>query len=314
MTDDVHATLWRALEGALGPEKTAILREAPLDELVRNKVAEDTGMNFQGTFTLPDAIVSIAARRRQKQAEYQRVRDGINALRALYPERSKAASAERSNPLIERETLWHMVGAVKRAHISAQHVNEKTAAEIGVHREDVEDRIFNLLHKEANAMRAAFEAAKNSNLAKGLAWGTGAAVPAVIAGRYLTEKGVEDAQSAALQTGGTLAAGGLAAAGLYRTLKNSPRAEARRARPEIPGMQRPAQQSYGQPGQAPQALLAQMLLNKRASTVTPAQKLAATLDLDARLDTLDMSHDKKAALRRRARRDGVLALTEGLRE
>lgn len=316
-----HEALWSAIETALGAEKTAILRNAPLDELVRNKVAEDLGMDFQGTYTLPDAMVTIAAKRRAKVAEQQNIQAGINALHALYPEQTKHASTSPGNPLIERETLWHMVGAVKRAHVAEQYADTKTAAEIAAHREDVEDRIFKLLHKEAGAVADAVRAASKSNLAKGLALGTGAAIPAVVAGRYLTQSGVEDAQTAALQTAGLIGAGGLAAAGIYSAMKNRPQQQ----RPTSPQVR----SAYPQPGMAPRGRgvdpyaaqqAAQMLAmygqrGKYGSTTAPArEKLAAALDLDGRLDTMNISAEKRAALRRRARRDGVLALVEGLNE
>lgn len=303
MANEIQEYLWTALEGALGQEKCASLRETGLDELVRYKLAYHDGIELD-SFTLPDAFAMQAMQWRKKKAQQRASREGIAALKALYPGSEKTASEKEANPLQVRNSFWGWVGGVKKAHILEAVANAKQAEKIASYRHELEDKIFGEFHKKASAASEGVEAGlkwgdKLKELAslsgKGLAAGAGAAVPLYIAGDYLADQKMEDAKQQALQGAMTLGGLGLAGYGLWKrnqgqnntTYQDTPSNNARRANSQ--------RNPY----------------YKLSSVDDSLQKLADAIHVDLDLEN-ESDLEKKASFRREIREYGAWILTAEL--
>lgn len=300
MANELQEYLWTALEGALGRQKCATLRQTGLDDLVRYKLAYHDGVELD-SFTLPDAFAMHAMQWRKKKAQQRVSREGIQALKALYPGSEKTASSRRKNPLQVRNTFWGWVGGVKKAHILEAVANQDQTEKIAHYRFELEDKIFGEFHTRAKALndgdytrtKHASSAKELAALAgKGLVGGAGAAIPLYIAGDYLADRKMEDAKQQALQ--GAMALGGIGLTG-YGLWKR------RQGQNNVSSQSTPS-------NNARRSSSSTSPYYKVSSVQDPLQSLADVIHVDLDLEN-ESNLQKKASLRREAREYGAWLLT-----
>lgn len=202
MTTELDNFLWTAIEGALGAEKTAWLRGAPLSDVV--------GVP---DLTLGDSIAHVASVARQKRAEH---RKHASALRAL----GDVIGNPPREP--ERSFARKVAAAQKLRVIAGAALSPEEHVKVASARRQNDDEIFDAMLKlAANPLAGVAKSDFARNMAKGLALGTGAGVPLYFAGRELSEDASADFRDKALQTAAGI--GGIASLsyGANRMMQNA---------------------------------------------------------------------------------------------
>ena len=179
--------LWHALEGALGAEKTAFLRHAPLTDVIPGGRRD---------FSVADAAGQIAKKASTQRQERQAIHSGLKALAALGADAPRAKTASLS----EKVALAH------KLQIAEQHSDERERVKTASYRHALNEDIVDTI-KEA-AVGGILEGVSKNPLLRDVgkkmlqagAVGTGLAIPGYAAGSALSDTFTEDARNRALQT------------------------------------------------------------------------------------------------------------------
>ena len=215
-----QATIWRALENSLGREKTAYIRQAPLYVVVRNKYAQEHGVDLGDKFSLGDAVGAIGISWRKKQGSHRSIRDGLKALDAALPRESTKTATENTPQMypVGASTFQKIAAAQKvRMLIDfAENTGVRGVEKLAAVREAVDCDVIESIKKEASLLTDVLANPAVRNVGKGLGIGTGVAVPAYIAGSALSDDITADARDRALQTALGVGTIGLGVYGLGR--------------------------------------------------------------------------------------------------
>lgn len=179
--------LWTALEGALGAEKVASLRYAPLHEIVPDGRAD---------FSVADAAGHIAKKASALRQERQSIQSGLKALNAL----GVTAKTATKTTLSEKIALAH------KLRIAEQYTDKNEAVKTASYRHALNEDIVNTI-KQA-AIGGVLDGVSKNPLFRDMgkkmlqagAVGTGLAIPGYAAGSALSDTFTEDARNRALQT------------------------------------------------------------------------------------------------------------------
>jgi hypothetical protein len=90
--------LWTALEGAIGAEKVAFLRDAPLHAVIGHYDRNEE-------FTLAHAVGHVAKHAAYNRMENVAIRDGLQALRAVLSTEKTAAVGDILGTITKNKTL-----------------------------------------------------------------------------------------------------------------------------------------------------------------------------------------------------------------
>jgi hypothetical protein len=196
--------LWRVLEGALGSEKVAYLRYAPLDEIVLNKMAQDYPEQTMPEYiTLPLAMRHITEKHAFAKRRWQMVESGIEAIRQL-----RAQGLYKRASLLPRGSLRRKIAVRDRLLLAASgggEAREKVAAILPEYdrqlRAYLGEERFEKVAK-AGFLRKAYQAVDSSTPGRaalqGLGVGAGLAVPATAVGYHLIGRAEDKAKQMAL--------------------------------------------------------------------------------------------------------------------
>lgn len=211
--------LWRAIEGALGTEKTAYLRYAPLSAITG---AED----------LTTAVAAHSSAHHEKKAFWRTVGRGLQAL-----DKVAAAPAEDTRPYPPNTSIHQKIAVAKKARVLESALSGVESVKVAAIRREVDNDIFDGLLKaasgtlmgaikspEARALaEKVIEGGKNlgSKALQGAAVGTGLAVPLYIGGTALAEDAAEEARNKALQTAAGVGGMAMLGYGANRLMDNA---------------------------------------------------------------------------------------------
>lgn len=212
--------IWGALEGGLGAEKTAYLKHQPLDEIVRNKIAHDHGVEVGPNITLGDAVGTLGISWRKKKAQHRVIQDGITALKSVLPADTEKTASEAEARLYPRDaSTFHKISAAYKLRRLAPLARGDGAEKIAALQQQVDEDIVESLKKEARLSAISKHPAAR-NMGKGLAVGAGAAAPlgvgAYMTGSALSDRFTEDARNRALETAAGVGAIGTGVYGIGR--------------------------------------------------------------------------------------------------
>lgn len=339
--------LWNAIEGALGTEKMAYLRYAPLSTIT-------------GARDLPTAVAAHASAHHEKKAFWNTVGRGLRSL-----EKVAKASPPDNRPYPPNTSLVRKIAIAQKARLLEQGLEGSENVKIASVRKEVDKDIFEALIKQANVLSGAIKNPAARELSEsvieggkdlgkkvltGAALGTGAAVPLYIGGSALSDKATEDARNRALQTAAGVGGMAMLGYGANRLMDNMayhnrhkqaewganelrvewkdyndgragsivaptgevlvPDAFSENTPPEA--IQASLQQVAGLLGKPPEEILGPYAQNKQASSDDIFEKissLTATVYIDQFLDQVDQT-EKVAALREVNRDYGVTLLCE----
>lgn len=196
MSTEIDNLLWRAIEGAIGSEKTAWLREAPLHEIVGTRLGVDD-------FNLGDAVAHLGKTAREKKAFRQKTASALHALGELIGDA----------PAPPRPSFQRKIAAARKLRTLAQaHLSPQEHVKVASARQELDATLFDDMIKLAtNPLMSVAKSDFARNMAKGLALGTGATVPLYVGGNMLAEDTAEEFRNKALQTAAGV--GGIAALG-----------------------------------------------------------------------------------------------------
>ncbi len=230
-----HEFLWKVLEGAIGEEKVAYLRHAPLHTIVLNKMAQDyPEQDIPDYLPLPQAAAHIAEKHAFASRRWKMVEDGIDSLRelrgqGLYKRSHLLPKGCLERKLAVRARIVGMQGGEdheKVATVLAEY-DKQLAAYLGPERTKLAGKA-GLLDDVGSSLSSAYKAVKKDPTGKaalkGLGYAGGAALPAGAVGYGLVEHAEDKAKG--MLPGVALAAGagtliGGAGAGLGSALGNT---------------------------------------------------------------------------------------------
>lgn len=212
--------MWKAIEGGIGREKTAYIQSTPLNEIMREKVAREHGIDIDSGMGMEDAIGAIAISWRKKKAQSNKVKEGLDALKDLTrsSQTEKTASDDTIELYPKDASTHHKIAAaykLRRLEDLAEGENTEKLAHL---RKQTDKDVIKSLKKEANILGAISRNPAARNVGKGMAVGTGAAVPLYAGGSALSDRFTEDARDRALETAAGTAAIGVGTYGLGRTI------------------------------------------------------------------------------------------------
>ena len=222
--------MWKAIRGALGREKEAYLRKAPLNKVAANVAKSRYGVNVSDDFSIGDAVGTLAVSWRQKKAEHRRIRKGLTSLKSMQQDGSVKTASSKSNDYdvypADASTFHKIAAASKLRKLKKLATTKEQPVLDDLMREVDQDVLDSLkkeaeyVEKQASARRSMADAAtgafnrgkqifndRKGQLATGALVGTGATVPAVVGGKHLineaeesAQRTTEDARNKALQT------------------------------------------------------------------------------------------------------------------
>lgn len=209
--DTRERTIWSALSAAIGPEKTAALKNTPLDDIVRQKVAREEGVSVDNDAIMYDLMAVVGKKAARKKEKYKSIKRASKNLSSSQKEGSRSVFKKLARSEKYR-ILEDIASGAEKQNIRRM-------------RKKADRDAYTKLQKEAAGSILAplksglKELGEHSDtMAKGLMGGTGAAVPTYIAGSALigdaeesSENVMDDARNTALQTGAGL--GGMYLAG-----------------------------------------------------------------------------------------------------
>lgn len=210
------------ISSIMGPEKMASLNAVSLHDIVRVKMAQECGIET-GVITLTDAAAALGKVAFERRNAYRTINHGLGALGALLPQEKVASEKPR---LAIPSHLFQKIALAYSLEKYAALANEADKALLHEYRNEVIDRTYEQLYKEAGvldavkssgaakALGSAMKSDTAKNVGKGMAVGTGLAVPGVAAGSYLSDKATDDARDKALQVAAGTAALGVGAYGI----------------------------------------------------------------------------------------------------
>lgn len=220
--NDMDAFLWRTLEGALGAEKAAYLRTAPLSTIVTRKIAAEYPGQETPELTWPHAVRHIGEKHAFAKARWRMVEQGIESLKTLAEEGIYKRAA-----LLPRGTLQRKIAARERilyTHATASGDEQVRIASVlgeydrqlleylGPERAKLASKA-GLLGDLGEGLKSTYKAVKSDPVGKGALTAAGAAVPATAAGMYLTNNAEQKAKDmipgAAAMVGGSSLLGNL---------------------------------------------------------------------------------------------------------
>lgn len=195
ITEEYDNLMWRSLCGALGAQKVAYLRAAPLSLLVTAKTAHagPCALHPSTEMSLADAAAAIGSLSRKKTAEYSSITDGLTALEALGISAPPRESVFRKVATVKKITLL-------REHASAEESEKLAGAEASA-RADAFSAFVKLasgnLLSNISKNPAARNLGKSTLTGAGLA--AGAAPIAYGVGSHMSENATTDARDKAIQ-------------------------------------------------------------------------------------------------------------------
>lgn len=193
---DLDNFLWRSLEGGLGAEKVAWLREAPLSEIVGTNLGVPD-------FNVGDAIAHVAKTAHEKKANHRKQMSSFRALGELIGNPPAEPQHSFARKVASAQKLRDLAGLAMRPD---EHVKVASARKV------VDDQIFDeMLKLAANPLAGVAQSSFARNMAKGLALGTGATIPLYVGGNALSDDVSTDFRDKALQTAAGI--GGIATLG-----------------------------------------------------------------------------------------------------
>jgi hypothetical protein len=131
---NIDGLMWRALEGGIGREKTAYLRNEPLSEIM-------------GVETLPDAVAAHGAATHDKKAFYRSLHSSFHALAQILPEQEKTAAPYPVNTSFARK-----LAVAQKARILESASEGETTEKIAAVRQIIDEDIFTQFVKQANIL------------------------------------------------------------------------------------------------------------------------------------------------------------------
>lgn len=210
---------------AVGVDKVASIAAVPLSELVRAKIAQEHSVETP-SLTLPDVVVALAKTAYVQRKTYAIIDRGLAQLAALSPTHKTASHNDAQAPYPIPGSFLRKVALAYKLDKFAALADGDTRDLLDEYRREVTNRAYAQLYKEAGVLSAlkgsataerlgeVLKSDTAKNVGKGLAVGTGLAVPGVAAGSYLSDKATDDARDKALQVAAGTAALGLGAYGI----------------------------------------------------------------------------------------------------
>lgn len=205
---------------ALGTKKAALLTQTPLRAIVREKLAAEKSV-VSSNVNIVDVIGALTKTAYEKRVTARKLNEGVAVMRALMPN-EKTASA------MHTMSFFHKVAHVRKLDIAMQCASPAASREFAQEKVAYEDAVYLSLYKQAGVLDhiptgdAARELGKK--MLTGGAYATGATVPLVAGGSYLSDKSTSDARDKALQAAGGVAAMGAGMYGIHKLTSGEKRA------------------------------------------------------------------------------------------
>lgn len=188
--------MWDALEGGLGQEKTAYLKKAKLNHVMREKVAHAHGVSLSSDMTLGDAVGALAISWRKKKANHRKITAGLASLGKVLPsstEKTAESNVPRLYPV--NASTHRKIAAATKLRLLASVAKGAESEKLAALRRQVDSDIVESLKKEANVLSAFAKHPAARNIGKGVGLGVGAGVPLYAAGSALSGKVSDDANA-----------------------------------------------------------------------------------------------------------------------